>query len=79
MPISTLTSKGQLTLPKAIRDRLNVRPGDRVEFRLTEEGEVMVEAASQDLRTLRGILKAGKVRLSLEEMDEAVRKGGSGS
>ncbi len=77
MPISTLTSKGQLTLPKAIRDRLNVRPGDRVEFRLTEEGEVMVEAASQDLRTLRGILKPGKVRLTLEEMDEAVRTGGT--
>lgn len=77
MPTSTLTSKGQLTLPKAIRDRLNVRPGDRVEFRLTEEGEVMVEAASQDLRTLRGILKPGKVRLTLEEMDEAVRTGGT--
>ncbi len=77
MPISTLTSKGQLTLPKAIRDRLNVRPGDRVEFRLTEEGEVMVEAASQDLRTLRGILKPGKVRLTLEEMNEAVRTGGT--
>lgn len=77
MPISTLTSKGQLTLPKAIRDRLNVRPGDRVEFRLTEEGEVMVEAASQDLRTLRGILKPGKVRLTLEEMDEAVRTAGT--
>ena len=79
MPTSTLTSKGQLTLPKPIRERLNVRPGDRVEFRLTEEGQVMVEAASRDLRTLRGILKAGDVRLTLEQMDEAARKGGTRS
>ena len=79
MPSSKLTSKGQLTLPKPIRERLNVRAGDRVEFRLTEEGQVMVEAASRDLRTLRGALKPETRRLTLEQMDEAIRRGGTRS
>ncbi len=78
MPVSTLTSKGQLTLPKQIRERLNLRSGDRVEFRLTDEGQVMVEAASQDLRSLKGFLKARR-RLTLEDMDVSVRGGGTRS
>ncbi len=73
MPNSTLTSKGQLTLPKAIRERLNVRPGDRVEFRVNRKGQVLVEAATVDLLTLRGRLKARR-RLSVEEMDKAIRR-----
>lgn len=78
MPISTLTSKGQLTLPKAIRDRLRVRPGDRVEFRLTGEGQIVVEAASQDLRALKGSLKSGGKHMTLKEMEEEIRKAGAG-
>ena len=37
---ATLTSKGQLTIPKAIRDRLGLKPGDRVDFSQTGEGVV---------------------------------------
>lgn len=78
MPASTLTSKGQLTLPKAIRERLGVREGDRVEFRLTSNGQVVVEAATVDLRELRGRLKGGDRRVvSVEEMEEVVRGTGT--
>lgn len=77
MPASTLTSKGQLTVPKSIRDRLGLHEGDRVEFRVTEDGEVVVEVATMDLLDLRGALKSRGCRVTVEEMEEAVRKAGT--
>lgn len=77
MPASTLTSKGQLTLPKTIREQLGLRAGDRVEFRVTGNGQVVVEAATVDLRELRGALKTPGLRASVEEMEEAVRTAGT--
>ncbi len=77
MAASTLTSKGQLTMPKAIRERLGLREGDRVEFRVTENGQVLVEAVTVDLRELRGALKTQGRPVSVEEMEEAVRSAGT--
>jgi antitoxin PrlF len=77
MPASTLTSKGQLTLPKAIREQLGLHEGDRVEFRVTGTGQVVVEAATVDLRELRGTLKQAGRHVSVEEMEEAVRNAGT--
>jgi len=77
MPASTLTSKGRLTLPKTIRDRLGLHAGDPVEFRVTDTGQVVVEAAPMDLRELRGTLKRASRRVSVEEMEEAVRRAGT--
>jgi len=72
MPTATVTSKGQITIPKAIREALGVHKGDRVEFR--EEGErIVVEAATTDLLALEGYLGEPPVRLSVEEMAEAAR------
>lgn len=42
----TLTSKSQVTLPKAIRDHLRVAPGDAVEFKVAADGTVRVESAT---------------------------------
>jgi AbrB family looped-hinge helix DNA binding protein len=39
---TTVTSKGQVTIPKAVRDRLGIKPGNTVEFELTPEGGVML-------------------------------------
>ena len=41
-----LTSKGQVTIPKSIRDRLGVKPGDEVEFVANEAGPVIVRSAN---------------------------------
>jgi antitoxin PrlF len=66
---STLTSKGQVTLPKRFRDYLGVAPGAAVAFTLGPDGEVVVRAAAATPRTrgrkrrfdaLRGTLKTGK-------------------
>jgi antitoxin PrlF len=77
MPMSTVTSKGQITLPKVIRDRLGVRPGDRVVFLEREDGEIVVEAATVDLRELRGCLPTSRSGVTVEDMNRAVRRGGT--
>jgi AbrB family looped-hinge helix DNA binding protein len=75
MPASTLTSKGQVTIPKPIRDALGVRPGDRVRFVRLDNGTVVVEPETVDVRSLQGMFKHRvKRRISVEEMDEAIAK-----
>ena len=74
MPTATLTTKGQLTVPKPIRDRLRLRPGDLVDFFVTEDGDVRVRAGTVDVSELRGLLrKPGRKRVSIEAMDAAIR------
>lgn len=69
---ATLTSKGQITVPKPIRDRLHLRPGDKLEFLVEEDGSVRVVPVTRSLRQLRGVLKQPGRIVSLEEMDEAI-------
>jgi len=45
MPTATLTSRGQLTLPKEVREALRLKPGDQVDFIVGDEGEVRLRAA----------------------------------
>jgi AbrB family looped-hinge helix DNA binding protein len=78
MPSATITSKGQLTLPKEIRDRLGVHKGDRVEFREDRTGRVWVEPATQDLMALRGLFGPVDRARSQGELEEAVRRGAAG-
>jgi len=74
MPMATLTSKGQTTIPKGIRDHLHLRPGDRIDFVIDDRGDVRVRPAVVNLSDLKGALQA-KVRqpLSIDEMNAAVR------
>ncbi len=78
MPVATVTSKGQITLPKRIRQRLGVKPGDRVSFRERSDGSIVVEADTVDLLTLEGILRPRRRGVTLEQMDEAVARGAAG-
>jgi antitoxin PrlF len=43
--MTTLTSKGQVTIPKPVRDRLGVKPGDEVTFEMAPDGRVTVSKA----------------------------------
>jgi AbrB family looped-hinge helix DNA binding protein len=73
MPTATLTSKGQITIPKPIRAVLELEPGDRVAFRVDEEGRVILEAETVDLMSLYGALKPTVQGVTVEEMGHAVR------
>ncbi len=74
MPSSSLTTKGQITLPKQIRDRLGIKTGDRVAFREREDGTIVVEAETTNLLDLRGAVKTRVRGITIEDMKEAVRK-----
>lgn len=74
MPSSTLTSKGQITLPKEIRDSLELEPGDRVAFRLRADGVVELVPETVDLMSLRGVFKPRVRGVTVEAMNEAIRK-----
>ncbi len=75
MAHATITSQGQITMPKAIRDRLGVKAGDRVAFRERDDGSIVVEADSVDLRELRGAIRARVRGVRVEDMSAAVRRG----
>ncbi len=79
MLTSTITSKGQITIPKEIRAALNLHPGDRLDF-IIENGRVYVQPVDVDVRSLSGLLyKPDRQSVSLEEMDEAIAQGARGS
>jgi AbrB family looped-hinge helix DNA binding protein len=75
MAASTLTSKGQVTIPKEVRDRMGLTEGDRLEFVFDEQGRLIVRPETTDpLGRLPGLLKhlAPAQPVSIEEMREAV-------
>lgn len=75
MPAATITSKGQVTIPKRLRERLHWKTGDRLEFSVDSSGRVIVELATGDIRDLRGLLhRPGRKPVSVEQMDEAIRR-----
>ena len=76
MSTSTLTSKGQTTIPKDVRKQLNLHPGDRLEFVIDEDGRVLVLPASIDASELAGMLKPPVRPISVEDMNRAIRKRG---
>jgi AbrB family looped-hinge helix DNA binding protein len=76
MSTSSLTSKGQTTIPKDVRKRLNLHPGDRLEFVIDEGGRLLVLPASIDASELAGMLKSPARAVSVEDMNRAIRKRG---
>ena len=74
MSSAVLTSKGQITIPKAVRDGLGVDTGDRVEFVELEKGVYTVVAATRDIRELKGLVPKPAKPVTLEEMKRAVSR-----
>lgn len=72
---STVTSKGQTTIPREIRTHLKLKAGDRVEFVVEAGGKVVLVPATVDVAKLKGILAPAPCRVTLEDMKAAVRKG----
>jgi antitoxin PrlF len=77
MPGSTMTSKGQVTIPKEVRDALRIVAGDRVSFIVREDGVVELRPETVDLHDLYGMLKRRGKRVSVEAMNEHVAESAS--
>lgn len=79
MPTATLTSKGQLVIPKPIRDYLHLHPGDMLDFMVQESGDVLMRPAIEDVRKLKGVLhQPGRKPVSLDTLRKVIRqRGGS--
>ena len=71
---STLTEKGQATIPKAIRDHLGLKPGDHVKFFRLPDGRVVL-LPKRPAAALRGMLKSRRGPVSVEEMNAAIAEG----
>lgn len=78
MPESTVTIKGQTTLPRDVRAALQLHPGDRVRYMILDGGEVRI-ARSRPVMQLAGLLQdATTTRASLTDIEDAIAKGATG-
>jgi AbrB family looped-hinge helix DNA binding protein len=75
MALATLTNKGQVTVPKAIRTSLGIHSGDKLEFVITDTGEALLIPVTKRVDEVFGILhKPGRKPVSIEEMDAAIKQ-----
>jgi AbrB family looped-hinge helix DNA binding protein len=66
---ATLTSKGQTTIPKAIRDSLGMKPGDRMTFTLMPDATVVIRVKSKSVTALAGMLhKKGRKPVPVRQL-----------
>lgn len=71
--LATLTSKGQLTLPKDIRDQLSLKAGSRLDFHVNADGWLLARPVTNTALGLAGLLKRpGQAAVSVDTMNEAV-------
>ncbi len=71
---ATVTSKGQITIPKEIRVKLNLHSGDKVNFILDESGVVRLVPLTRDVKSLKGIVPKPEKPVSVDDMKNTVRK-----
>jgi AbrB family looped-hinge helix DNA binding protein len=74
MPEATLTTKGQVTIPKTVRDHLKLDTGARVDFVIEGDGTVVLKPVTRHVSDLAGLLhRPGRRPVSVRQMDDAVR------
>lgn len=79
MGTATVTSKGQITIPVDVRERLKVEAGDRVEFVEVAPGRFELIAATQSVRALKGMFGPAKRVVSVDSMNRAIARRGADS
>ncbi len=75
MPTAKVTTKGQVTIPKDVREHLGVATGDRISFIVQQDRSVIVKPITRHVQELGGVLRrSDRHAVSVEEMDERVAK-----
>jgi AbrB family looped-hinge helix DNA binding protein len=73
MSTATLTSKGQTTIPKEVRERLRLQPGDRLEF-VMKDDVVILRPATRKVTDIKGFFPKPERSVSIAEMNKAIRR-----
>lgn len=60
MPVVRTSTKGQIVIPKEIREKLGITPGKRILLRVVENHAEMTPLPDNPIKAMRGILKGGK-------------------
>ena len=71
---STVTTKGQITIPIEIRNKFHLKSGDEIEFFILESGKIECIPVTTSIKELKGFLPKPKKRVSLEDMDIVIRE-----
>jgi antitoxin PrlF len=75
MPQSTLTSKGQITIPKTVREALKLDIGGKIEFIILQDGDVLLHPITKAVDDVFGRLyQQRRASVSISEMDEGIRR-----
>lgn len=75
MATATMTSKGQVTIPRPVRTALGLDSGDRIEFVEVEKGQFAIVAATRSVQELKGLFRGKRSKpVSIEEMNAAIAK-----
>lgn len=75
MVTATLTSKGQITIPKTIRDALNLQAGDRVAFSLPGDKQALLQPLTARVDEVYGILqRPGQRPKSVDDMNRSIAR-----
>lgn len=72
---TTISAKGQITVPKAVRDELHLRAGDKVQFFVEPDGAVRFAPVTRSVASLKSLLPKPAKTLSLSAMDAAIARG----
>lgn len=72
---STVTSKGQVTIPKSIRNQAHIHSGTIIDFQIEDDGTILIRPLTNELSKLKGIVKTKRRRpVSLKAMKSAIQK-----
>jgi AbrB family looped-hinge helix DNA binding protein len=72
---ATVTNKGQVTIPKEVREALRLRGGGKVSFLIESDSRVVMKPEAHSIQRIFGILGKPKRSASIEEMDEGIKRG----
>ena len=78
MITATITSKGQITIPKDIRTQLDLHAGDRISFVQDDDGTINLVPIKKSLSAIKGLIAKPNKPVSIEDMNKAIKhKAGS--
>ena len=72
--IATISNKGQVTIPKSIRNLLHLKAGDKVELILESDNRVRLTPLTYPLNKLKGLVPRPQKPVTLDDMEKAIEK-----